>query len=155
MNSVGIKLEAALKAYLAANYQGSGMEFNGVSLLVGRSPDAKTGSTASRLEIAAGQAGGPHRQQGNYEVPVVFSVITDFEKQTGETETSLRLRHGERVTAILGILGEDRTRIVPSALTVIDSELGCSYYCHEDFVETIDEQCARTDITIMFGAHLI
>jgi hypothetical protein len=155
MNSVGIKLEAALKAYLAANFQGSGMELQNVTLLVGRSPEAKGGTTGSRIEIAAGQQGGPHAQQGNYEIPVTFSVITDFEKQQSETEASLRLRHGERVSAILGIFGEARTRIVPPALTVLDAELGCSAYWHESTVETIEGQSARTDISLIFEAFLV
>lgn len=155
MNLVGIKLEAALKTYLANNYQGSGEELNGVSLLLGRSPEAKTGTTASRIEIVAGGAGGPHAQQGNYEIPVTFSIITDFEKQTGDSETSLRLRHGERVSAILGIFGEARTRIVPAALTTIDAELGCSAYWHESTVETFSEYSAQTDVTIIFEAYLV
>jgi hypothetical protein len=153
-NTVGIKLEAAIKAYLAANYQGSGMELNGVTIYLGRTPS--TQSDASPLIIAAGDAGGALAQQGNFEIPVTFTIKTDFDPQSaGDTEAVLRLRHGQKVSAINGILGNERTRIVSPALTVIDAELGVNTYWKETETEDIDDTRAETLLVFVFDAYLV
>lgn len=154
MNTVGLKLEAALKAYVAANYQGSGMEFNGVTLYLGHTPDVQT--TRSKVGFLAGPAGGPHVNQGNYEIPVSFTVITSMEKTAGtETEAALRLAHGERVEAIHGIFAESRIATVAAALTAIDAELGVSAYWPEAQNDDHDESALRTVIVKVFEAYLV
>lgn len=152
MNQVGLKLEAALKAYVAANYQGSGDELNGVTIQLGHTPEAQD---TDFLGIWAGTAGGPHAQQGNYEIPVQFAIVTSMEKAAGtETESALRLRHGERVEAVRGIFAESRVGTVCPALVVIDSQLGVSAYWDESQTEETDETSLRTTITKVFEAYL-
>lgn len=153
MNQVGLKLEAAIKSYLAANYQSSGMEFNGVTLYLGHTPEVQT--TRSKVGILAGTAGGPHVNVGNYEIPVSFTIITSMEKTAGtETEAALRLAHGERVEAINGIFAESRVATVTAALVALDAELGVSAYWPESQTDEHDEIALRTVITKVFEAYL-
>lgn len=153
MNQVGLKLEAALKAYLAANYQGTGEPLNGVTVELGHTPETQV---ANALGIWAGTAGGPHARVGCYEIPVQFRALTSMEKAAGtETEASLRLLHGERVEAVLGIFSEAQVATVCAALMVLDTELGVSAYWPDSQTEETNETSLRTIITKMFAAHLV
>lgn len=153
MNSVPLKLEAALKSYVAANWQGTGEPLNGVTLYRGHTPDEQT--TTDKVGFYAGTVGGPHAQQGNYEIPVQFIVETSMQKRAGtETEASLLLLHGQRCEAILGIFSEARVSTVATALMALDTELGVSAYWPESQTEEPTDTCLRTVITKVFAAHL-
>lgn len=153
MNQVGIKLEAALKAYIAANYQAGGEELNGVTIQLGHTPEVQD---TDYVGIWAGTAGGPHARQGNYEIPIQFAIVTSMEKAAGtETETALRLRHGERVEAIRGIFAESRVATVAAALMVLDTDLGVSAYWDESYTEEVQETALRTVVTKVFEAYIV
>jgi hypothetical protein len=154
MNSVGHKLEAALKSYVAANWKGTGEPLNGATLYRGHTPDEQ--STRDKVGFYFGAVGGPHAQQGSYEIPVQMIVETSMAKAAGtETEASLLLLHGQRVEALLGIFSDARVATVAAALMAIDSELGVSAYWHESATEENNDFALRTVITKVFAAHLV
>lgn len=154
MNHVSLKLDAALKAYIVANYQGSGEELQGEAIYLGKTPTDQT--ARSRIIINAGAEGGPHADDGNYEIPVQFTLITSLEKPAGtETETSLRQQHGEHVEAIKGIFSRSRVGTVKAALMALDAELGVSAYWQEAGSEEFNEMELRTTLVRVFEAYLV
>ncbi len=154
MNQVAMKLSAALKGYIAGNYQETGDPLEGVEISLGRSPEVKVDQ--SRLEIIEGDAGGELAEVGNYEMTMTLKLITDFEKQeAAETEAVLRERHGLRVSALLGIFGIDMTRTLPTGLMALDAELGCSWFALQGVTETGDETRVETDVTVLFDGYLV
>lgn len=153
MTSVANKLELAIKTYIAATYQGVGEELNGVAIYMGHTPEEM--GADSHLIVKAGSAGGPHINQGNYEIPVSFAVVTSMEKESTDTETSLRIKHGQRVEAINGIFAESRTATVTAALMATDADLGVSSYWPEGgIIEDNDETALRTIIVKIFEAYI-
>lgn len=153
MDCVEQKLEAALKAYLAANYQGAGEPLNGLAVVLSRTPDLNTAD--SELVISSYSAGGPHARQGSYEVRVEFAVRTGMEKAAGtETEAGLRGVHGARVEAIRGIFSESRVGEVCAALMAIDAELGVSAYWVEEGGVGMEQSRAETIVGRCFSVCL-
>ena len=153
MLSVPLKLEAALATYIAANYGTSGNEFNGVTISHGHTSADVT--AARRLDIYAGAPGGAHLRQGNYEVPVRFVLTTKAQLDVSETSAAVRLLHGERMEALLGIFAEGRVATVAAALAAIDAELGVSSFWRESTADEFDEDSYTGELVLVFEAYIV
>ncbi|MEQ1861894.1 MAG: hypothetical protein ABMA13_18400 [Chthoniobacteraceae bacterium] len=145
------KLEAVLAAYVAANYQGAGEPLAGVTLCLGHTLTPQTAE--HRVVFEAGQRGGPHARQGNYEVPLAIHIVTNAKEQPGDTTDRLTL-HEQRVEALAGIFGEDRIATVAAALMVLDAALGVSAYWGSEHERDFSGPNFETTLRKTFAVHL-